>query len=298
MIVTCDGCHAKYAVDLGKIKNQRAQFTCQVCGKVIVVKDSGYKPDIREEKTNVKSSENVMKATSRIPWIDRIQVRYNAIIAVVIMVILGSYAAIQYHTAENKMNLEMDTSTEILARRLANHLSEPFWALDDEILQESLKSEMLDKKVFAINIIDRDDKTIYMGYKRGDSWEPVKNNQSIEKVFITRKIPITKSEKKIGSVQVYLTAKFKKEELFNFIKAIGITSSILIVVVFLSIYLITKTMIVKPISNLIDLADQISMGILDTEIPSGSKTEIGLLAESLNRLKTSVVIAIDRLKKT
>ena len=213
------------------------------------------------------------------------------------MVIMGSYAAIQYYTAENKMNLEMNTSTEILAKRLANHLTEPFWALDDEILNESLKSEMLDKKVFAINIIDRDGKTLYMGYKRGDNWQPVKNNQSIEKGLITREMPITKAEKKIGSVQVYLTSKFQKEELFSFIKAIGITTSFLIIVVFLSIYLITKTMIVQPISNLTNLADQISMGILDTEIPSGSKTEIGLLAESLNRLKASVVIALDRLKK-
>jgi HAMP domain-containing protein len=111
-------------------------------------------------------------------------------------------------------------------------------------------------------------------------------------------MPITKAEKHIGSVQVYLTPKFQKEELYSFIKAIGITSSFLIIVVFLSIYLITKTMIVQPISNLTNLADQISMGILDTDIPSGSKTEIGLLAESLNRLKVSVVIALDRLKKT
>jgi methyl-accepting chemotaxis protein len=60
--------------------------------------------------------------------------------------------------------------------------------------------------------------------------------------------------------------------------------------------LVLSRMIVKPIVRLTEAADEMSMGNLDTPITSPSHDEISLLAESLERLRQSMLVAMTRLE--
>ena len=55
--------------------------------------------------------------------------------------------------------------------------------------------------------------------------------------------------------------------------------------------------VVRPIRYLSEVADKISMGELDTPIQIRGKGEVGALAESIERMQTSVKAAIERLQK-
>lgn len=55
--------------------------------------------------------------------------------------------------------------------------------------------------------------------------------------------------------------------------------------------------ITRPVLFLADAANKMSLGDMDVKIDVKTKDEIGVLAESISRLQTSLVIAIKRLKK-
>jgi methyl-accepting chemotaxis protein len=70
--------------------------------------------------------------------------------------------------------------------------------------------------------------------------------------------------------------------------------SLIVVILVTSIY--SRT-VVKPIIYLTHVADRISLGDLDTEIEIHSSDEVGMLAESLDRMQGSLKAAIERLRK-
>jgi HAMP domain-containing protein len=70
--------------------------------------------------------------------------------------------------------------------------------------------------------------------------------------------------------------------------------SLVVVILVTSLYART---IVNPLIYLTDVADRISLGDLDTKIEIHSSDEVGMLAESLDRMRESLRSAIERLRK-
>jgi HAMP domain-containing protein len=69
-----------------------------------------------------------------------------------------------------------------------------------------------------------------------------------------------------------------------------------ILVLLVRIYFYARS-VIQPIRYLSEVADKISMGELDTPIQVKGKGEVGALAESIERMQTSVKAAIERLQK-
>ena len=55
--------------------------------------------------------------------------------------------------------------------------------------------------------------------------------------------------------------------------------------------------VIKPILQLAEVADRISMGELETPVEVKAKGEVALLADSIERMRISVKAAIERLQK-
>jgi HAMP domain-containing protein len=69
-----------------------------------------------------------------------------------------------------------------------------------------------------------------------------------------------------------------------------------VIVLLVRIYFYARS-VIHPIRYLSEVADKISMGELDTEIRMKGKGEVGVLAESIERMQISVKAAIERLQK-
>ena len=68
-------------------------------------------------------------------------------------------------------------------------------------------------------------------------------------------------------------------------------------VVGLSLNLMIWWVVVRPVTRLSSLADRVSQGELDApEFHARSRDEIGVLSESFNRMRTSVVQAMKMLE--
>lgn len=69
-----------------------------------------------------------------------------------------------------------------------------------------------------------------------------------------------------------------------------------VVILLMVIYFYSRS-VVRPIRLLSEVADRISMGELDAPIRTKASGEVGILAESIQRMQTSVKAAIERLQK-
>jgi nitrogen fixation/metabolism regulation signal transduction histidine kinase len=69
-----------------------------------------------------------------------------------------------------------------------------------------------------------------------------------------------------------------------------------LLILFVRIYFYARS-VIHPIRQLSEIADKISMGELDTPVKVNQKGEVGALAESIERMQTSVKAAIERLRK-
>lgn len=81
----------------------------------------------------------------------------------------------------------------------------------------------------------------------------------------------------------------------NQIFALSIFGFTVIIVSFIA-WLSART-VVKPIMQLTDAAERMSMGDLEVKIDIKSKDEIGLLAQALNRMQTSLNMAMERMRR-
>jgi HAMP domain-containing protein len=87
----------------------------------------------------------------------------------------------------------------------------------------------------------------------------------------------------------YLDEFDKRLQTFYIVMMIGS------IVLFLAIYLFSRS-VIHPLRSLSEVADRISMGELDVPIPTATG-EVGVLAKSIERMQTSVKVAIERLQR-
>jgi len=86
------------------------------------------------------------------------------------------------------------------------------------------------------------------------------------------------------------------EQYENRIKIFYVVILGILIILLVSIYFYARSLI-RPIRYLSEVADRISMGELDTPIKIKAKGEVGVLAESIERMQTSVKAAIERLQR-
>jgi len=86
------------------------------------------------------------------------------------------------------------------------------------------------------------------------------------------------------------------EEYEERIKIFYLVILCVLLILFVRIYFYARS-VIHPIRYLSEIADKISMGELDTPIKIKEKGEVGALAESIERMQTSVKAAIERLRK-
>jgi methyl-accepting chemotaxis protein len=70
-----------------------------------------------------------------------------------------------------------------------------------------------------------------------------------------------------------------------------------VLIVLLALIYFYSRLVIRPVRQLSEIANKISMGDLDTPIQIKATGEVGVLAESIERMQTSVKAAIERLQR-
>jgi predicted Zn finger-like uncharacterized protein len=330
MEIVCDECGKRYRIDERKMKGRKARIKCRVCANVMEITKpeierisgsdllsmSSARPEseafrrstaaqpafsareeAEEEISRSFRARTVAEGTSKISWINSMQVRISAILIVITTVILFGFVVYNYFGAKSKMDKELNDFAKVTSTRLSKNLVEPLWAVDEKQIEDSLNSEMMEKRIYAVIVIDRETDVVFLGKKRDSDWNVIKADGNIKGNFIKSRGKIARDKEAIGDVDVYITRKFMQDELNQSVIKISITVIVLNIAIFLAIYFLLRRAIISPIMKLTEVADRMSMGDLNVRVDIKSKNEIGLLAQAVERMQTSLRLALTRLRR-
>ena len=331
MKIVCENCGKKYKINEDRITGESVKVRCKACGGTIevvkpqpevldesdLVYDSpvSSEPEIPEEKPvgqAFKFVENDAEkeepspspptrdakgATGGVGWKNSIQTTISAILILLTTAILLGFVMFNYFAAKSKMNEELKHFSEITSTRLSKYLVEPLWGVDEKQIEDSLNSEMMEKRIYAIIIFDRDTKRVFLGKKRDNNWKIISARGNITGKLLKSHKKIVRGKETIGDVEVYVTLKFMEEELYRSVVNIVITAIVLNIAIFLAVFVTFRKIIIQPVMKLTDVAERMSVGDLNAKIDIESKNEVGLLAEAIRRMQFSLRLALDRLRK-
>ena len=331
MKIECENCGKKYKINEDRITGESVKVKCKACGYTIeVVKPQTEDIDVsdliydtpvpseheipasepvgqafkyveddtqKKEVTPSPATKDVKGATGGVGWKNSIQTTISGILILLTTVILLGFVMFNYFAAKSKMNEELKHFSDITSTRLSKYLVEPLWGVDEKQIEDSLNSEMMEKRIYAIVIYDRDTKRVFTGKKRDSNWKIVATKGNITGKVIKSRKKITRGKETIGDVEVYVTLKFMEQELYSLVVNIVITAIVLNIAIFLAVFIAFRKIIIQPVMRLTDVAERMSMGDLNVVIDVKSKNEVGLLAEAIERMQYSLRLALDRLRK-
>jgi len=221
---------------------------------------------------------------------------YTIICAVFIL--LGSNI-IDYIDSKKELMTALTMDSEYIAKRLAQNLASPLWDMDENQVDNTMRSEMAEKRLYAIIVTNAEDKKITFGKKRNDKWEPIPANEPIAGYKYNSKTEIIKENNKMGHVQVFMTSKFMESAMNR--KIINIIITVIIMTAMLGgmIFAITKKVIINPVLEVSEGLKQIAEGDADLtrRLRINTKDEIGALADFFNQFMEKLQVLISSTKK-
>ena len=204
---------------------------------------------------------------------------------------------------------ELIAKGQIIARDLSHFLVEQIYSEDQAGLNELISGSISYESVEYV-LIQKADMTIL-----ADTY-----NGQVPQLLIDQKIPNPEEKKEPSLLTLpgenkifdiwqpvedgdlgYVRVGIRQDYVHKIIKRTAIrvisTIGVAILLAWLVIVLLISKYIIKPLMYLTNSADKISQGKLDKKVSLKTKDEIELLADALERLRESVKIALNRLKK-
>ncbi len=172
---------------------------------------------------------------------DNIRFRINFIIIVGITGLLVVFAVYDYLSTRSRMMTELSDLAELAVGRMSKSLAKPLWNLDEDQIVESVKSEMMEQRIYAVLIMNKDGKTIIKGFKRDTDWRLAPVETAIAGDNFQAARGILKNDQNIGRVEVYFTLKFMWETLRHNALGIAAVTILLNLFLFAALYLLMES---------------------------------------------------------
>ncbi|QTA82970.1 Methyl-accepting chemotaxis protein signailling domain-containing protein, HAMP-domain-containing [Desulfonema limicola] len=208
-----------------------------------------------------------------------------------ILIIAGAY---QFYEIQSSSIKELNSFLESTSDKLAESLVYPIWNMDTEVIQKTIASAMLEKRIFAI-LVKESNETLMEGKRRNEDWELVDVEQDFTGNYIVKKKDIEKDGNKLGIIEIYVTKRFMTAKLKYETYKIIITILIMDILALVLMWFITLS-ITKPVVSIVDTANAIAKGDFGKEIKIHQKDEIGKLADSFRNMKGTIDIVFKELE--
>jgi methyl-accepting chemotaxis protein len=180
-----------------------------------------------------------------------IQLKINVVLVVSITVILMGFGFYDYFATSRMLTTELNRSADVLAERIANRMVTPLWNMDSKRAEEIVTDEMGDKKLFAIMVKEADDKAPFIQRQRNENWEMADVKGDINPAsYVYRKKDIAKDGQKLGTVGIYVSPQFVKEQLKSSIIGIILRALLLDSCIAALMFFLIRKIIIKPVSNM------------------------------------------------
>lgn len=186
---------------------------------------------------------------------------------IMINYLINSYQS--YQDLEMKSKTILDTGIVLAV--------EPMWSLDDSGVVESAKGLLKDKEVCYVKYTYSDDKVVFEELKQGFKKEGL----------LIRKSDVMKDDKKLGSLEIALTDKYKLGLIIGNVYVSIIINLVTVFILYILITYLAKKL-TGPLGILTRTAEELSKGNLTKEVNVVSNDEIGVLSNKFDIMRNEL----------
>ena len=335
MLVICEDCAKKYEIDETKIQRDKAQFACKECGHIIVVEKPKNVDSVIDSANTMSSSEETetvieqSSVSAPAPVAGRSAGKGTPVRAYILVTMLlgfllvsAAFAYLYLTFIPSIINHQIDLRTQAVSTAFSGAVKKPL--ILRNYLQVNKEAKRISKipgiaytavvnakgKVIAgfFNDINKFDSQFVQDVKKaGFPKQIIEQNPLTSGVSHNARFTIGGQEivdevsliSDTGStVHVGVHVAEVNDAIRNALMS-PITLSILAALLFIGLLMaiFLSSLIAKPMSELTDVANRISFGQLDLEIPSKGPREMRELATAFDRMRVSIKAALDRLRK-
>lgn len=239
----------------------------------------------------------MQQTAQKIAFRRQIQTRLGVMLIVVTTALLSGYGGYQYVTLRASSLASLNRMAESVIARLAENLVEPLWNFDETPMQKVVVSEMGDQSVFAVQVKNNQDRLL-IGKGRDPQGQIIDMPEPIAGDFIIRRKDIVRENVQIGAVDLYLTQAFIRADLRRTVRSLAAAIVALDVALLMTLTLIVRRMLIRPLARLLDTANVIAAGDFSQNLRIRQQDEIGALASAFAEMQTKVAEVVRDVKQS
>lgn len=223
--------------------------------------------------------------------LNSLQAKVTITFIVIVVVISTAFSLFIYINDRGQKIDDLNVLANFTTERLSKNFVAPMWDMELGKLKDIIRFEMGEKQIYAILVMDIEDKKMVIGAHRNANWEIVDASGPVQGEFLEMQKLIEKDNEKLGNVHVYFSTRFLDQELRRVLLMLSSVFAILAVVLIISLYVILKRLVIKPVSEVVSLTEKLNNGDLSARLKAGTD-EIGSMIEAINGFANNLQQAI------
>jgi len=178
-----------------------------------------------------------------------IQSKTIILVIIITSIVLIAFGAFDYIQVQKDMTTDLEESAKIIADRLSKTLVDPLWDMEMDKINNVIKAEMAEKRVFAVLV--EESGSVSTGRIRDENWEIIETDKDVEGKFIRSKRKLEKDGDVLGFVHVLNTPKFMEKALFRALMVVVFKMVFQNLLLIIALFIIIRQIIVKPLLDVI-----------------------------------------------
>ena len=212
-----------------------------------------------------------------------LQARLTVFVTVIATLVLTASGTYDFITSRQVEMEELRTFTQRLAERSGSILERPLWNVDRPAVSSIIETEMKDKRIFAMMVVEDNNQRVFYGRMRDGTVLEFVPELSDSMLYI--KEPIVVGDLYIGAVLIYVTPEYLQKELAERVMSSVLQSLVLVSVVGVLLVVMVRRIVLRPLSRLSNTVGHIiSAGDYSIRTDKETNDEFGSLADSFNTM--------------
>lgn len=344
MLVICEDCAKKYNIDETHIKGDKAKFTCNGCGHIIVVeKPQAVSPSPKrkelpdeeamanytaeassEENSKVEASPPTTAGKRKLPLAKGkgMSIRSYILITMILgfAVISSAFAYLYLKYIPEIINSQIELRTSAITESFSGVITKPLLLRNYlQVNKEAQRTSKLPGVAYAA-VVNKKGVVIAGFFSELGRFERTFEQRVKEKGFPASAL----AQNKLGAGNGHARITVGGQTIFDTVVGLSETGGEVHVGIYVSevddairsalvspvtlsvfggiliigciiLFLLTRT-ITRPMQDLTDVANRISLGELDLVVVPSGPSEMRELATAFERMRFSIKSAVDRLK--
>lgn len=201
--------------------------------------------------------------------------------------LLATVGAINYQAAKNSKFARLNDELAVTASQLSAGLAISVWNVDDSQSSKIIESSMQSRSIYGIVLVSEGNRLLHF---RDSQWNITNVEQATQgEDLISAKRAVKFRDRQLGTVQVYVTTRFIREELRYTLISTVVAIVLLDACVILSLYLFLNHVVLAPLKKVEHFAVSVSSGTRVDDLSGASfYGELDTLRRSIEEMFTQL----------